>query len=138
MGDLYELRRRIEDYWPASRNFPFRGEDVMPAVDIYEKDGNYIVKAELPGIKEEDVDISITGDMLSIRGEKKSEKEVSEEDYYRSERSYGSFTRYIDLPPDADPENVEASHENGILEITVPKSSEVKSKKIKVSAKKKE
>jgi HSP20 family protein len=138
MGDLHELRRRIDDYWPNFRNLLFQREDVIPVVDIYEKDGSYIIKAELPGIKKEDVDISVTGDKLSIKGEKKAEKEVSEENYYRSERSYGIFTRYIDLPPDVDSDNVEASYENGILEIIVPKTSETKAKKIKISAGKKE
>jgi HSP20 family protein len=138
IGDLYELRRRIEDFWPGFRQSPFGEEDVLPAIDMYEKEGSYIVKAEIPGMKEEDIDVSISGDRLAIKGEKKTEQEVNEDNYYRRERSYGSFTRYLDLPPDVEPENIEASYENGILEITVPKSSEVKAKKIKVSAKKKE
>ena len=97
-----------------------------------------MIKAELPGMKEEDVDVSVTGDRLTIKGEKKAETEVKEDDYYRSERSYGMFTRSIDLPPDIDTEKIEANYENGVLEISIPKTPEFKSKKISVSHKEKE
>jgi HSP20 family protein len=137
--DLDELQRRFEDFWPwpSLRRFPFETGEWVPAIDMYEQDDKYVVKAELPGMKEEDVDVSISGDRLTIKGEKKTETEVKEENYYRSERSYGSFFRSIDLPSDADPEKIDASYDDGVLEVTIPKTAAVKPKKIAVSAKKK-
>ena len=138
LGDIYELQHRMEDFWPGFGRITFGTEGLMPVVDFYEKDGNYVIKAELPGMKEEDVDVSVTGDRLTIKGEKKAETEVKEDDYYRSERSYGMFTRSIDLPPDIDTEKIEANYENGVLEVSIPKTPEFKSKKISVSHKEKE
>lgn len=94
------------------------------------------MKAGLPGIKEEDVDVSIIGDTLAIKGEGKAESEVKEEDYC-CERSYASFFRSIALPLNVDADKIEASYEDGILEINLPEAVEVKPKKISVSAKKK-
>lgn len=102
---------------------------------MYEKENKYVIKTELPGMKEEDVDISVAGDRLNIKGEKKAESEVKEEEYYRSERSYGSFFRSIDLPSDADTDKIEANYENGVLEISIPKTEAVKTKKVSVVAK---
>jgi HSP20 family protein len=138
--DLDELQRRFEDFWPlwpSLRGFQFETGKWVPAVDMYEQDDKYVVKAELPGMKEEDVDVSISGDRLTIKGEKKAETEVKEENYYRSERSYGSFFRSIDLPSDADPNKIDASYDDGVLEITIPKTEAIKPKRIEVSAKKK-
>jgi len=109
----------------------------MPAVDVLEKDDKFVVKAELPGMKEEDINVSVVGDTLTIKGEKKTETEVKEEDYYRCERAYGSFYRSIPLPSTVDSAKIEASYEDGVLEVTLPKAPEVKPKKIAVSAKKK-
>ncbi len=109
----------------------------MPAVDVFEKDDKFIVKAELPGIKEEDIDVSVVGNTLSIKGEKKAETEVKNEDYYRCERTYGSFYRSILIPSTVYANKIEADFKDGILEVTLPKSAEVKPKKITVSAKKK-
>jgi HSP20 family protein len=107
----------------------------MPAVDVIEKDDKFLVKAELPGMKEEDIDVSVVGDTLTIKGEKKSESEVKEENYYRSERAYGSFYRSIPLPSTVDADKIEANYEDGVLEVTIPKMPEVKPKKIAVSKK---
>jgi HSP20 family protein len=109
----------------------------MPAVDVFEKADKFVVKAELPGIREDDIHVSVVGDTLSIRGEKKTETEVKEEDYYRSERSYGSFYRSIPLPSKVDANKIEATFEDGVLEVALPKSAKAKPKKIAVSAKKK-
>jgi HSP20 family protein len=138
--DLDEFQRRFEDFlplWPALRRFPFDNGEWVPAIDMYEKENKYIIKTELPGMKEEDVDISVVGDRLKIKGEKKAESEVKEEDYYRSERSYGSFFRSIDIPSDADPDKIEANYEDGVLEVAIPKTQAAKPKKVTVSAKKK-
>jgi HSP20 family protein len=137
-GDLEEWERRFDDLFgrPLWR-LPVEERNWMPAVDVFEKEDKFIVKAELPGMKDDDIDVSVIGDTLSIKGEKKSETEVKDEDYYRSERSYGSFYRSIPLPSNVDANKVEASFDDGVLEITLPKSVKVKPKKIAVSAKKK-
>jgi len=109
----------------------------MPAVDVFEKADKFVVKAELPGIKEEDIHVSVVGDTLSIRGEKKTETEVKEEDYYRSERSYGSFYRSIPIPSSVNADKISASFEDGVLEVALPKSAKGKPRKLTVSAKKK-
>lgn len=113
-------------------------ERLLPRIEIHEKEDKFVVKAELPGMKEEDVDVSISDDTLTIRGEKKAESEVKEEDYYCSECSYGSFSRSIGLPSNIDTQKIEASYEDGVLEVTLPKAAEVKPKKVTVVAKKKE
>jgi HSP20 family protein len=87
-------------------------------------------------LKEEDVDISVTEDTLTLKGEKKTEHEVKEEEYHWSERTYGSFLRTIRLPSNVDAEKIEAEYENGMVEITLPKMAEVKPKKITVKPKK--
>jgi HSP20 family protein len=109
----------------------------MPAVDVFEKEDKFVIKAELPGMKEEDIDVSMVGDTLFIRGEKKAEAEVKDEDYYRCERTYGSFYRSIPLPSTMDADKIEASFEDGVLEVVIPKSAKMKPKKVAVAAKKK-
>jgi HSP20 family protein len=109
----------------------------MPAIDVFEKDDKFVVKAELPGMKEEDIDVSVVGDTLTIKGERKTETEVKEEDYCRCERSYGSFVRSIPLPSTVNADKIEANYEGGVLEVSLPKVAKVKPKKVKVSAKKK-
>jgi HSP20 family protein len=109
----------------------------MPSVDVIDKGDKLVVKAELPGMKEEDIDISVVGDTLRIKGEKETDTEVEEADYFRSECTYGSFYRSIPLPSTVDASKIEANLDDGVLEITLPKSAEVKPKKIAVSAKKK-
>jgi len=108
-----------------------------PAVEVLDKDDKFVVRAEIPGVKQEDMSVSIEGDTLTIRGEKKVEKETKEENYYRSERAYGSFYRPIALPSIVDASKITAECEDGVLEVTLPKASEAKPKKIEVKAKKK-
>jgi HSP20 family protein len=91
-----------------------------PRVDVFEQDGNLVVKAELPGIKKEDVQVTLEGNDLTIRGERREEHEVKEEDYYRAERSYGSFYRRLSLPFEAGAEQIKAGFSDGVLEITIP------------------
>jgi HSP20 family protein len=136
--DLEEWERRFDDlFGRPSWRLPVEERGWMPAVDVFEKADRFVVKAELPGMKEEDIDVSVVGDTLSIKGEKKTETEVKEEDYYRCERSYGSFYRSIPLPPNVDANKIEASFDDGVLEVALLKSAKVKPKKIAVSAKKK-
>ncbi len=109
-----------------------------PAVDVLEKEDKFLVKVELPGVNENDVDISITGDMLTISGEKRSDSEVKKKGYYYSESSFGSFSRSITIPSMVDIDKIEANYEKGVMEIILPKIPEVKPKKVSVVAKKKE
>jgi len=141
--ELEEMERRFEDafgrpFAPAAwRRFPMREMAWAPAVEVFEKEDKYVVRADLPGVKEEDIDVSIEGDTLTIKGKKESESEVKEESYYCCERFYGSFYRSIALPSTVDAKKIEASYEDGVLEVSLPKAAEVKPKKVTVSAKKK-
>lgn len=136
--DLEEWERRFDDlFGRALWRLPIEERSWMPAVDVFEKEDRFIVKAELPGMKEDNIDVSVVGDTLSIKGEKKTETEVKDEDYYRCERSYGNFYRSIPLPSNIDANKVEASFEDGVLEVNLLKSAKVKPKKIALSAKKK-
>ena len=104
-------------------------------IDMYQTANDVVVKASLPGFKPEEVDISIAGDTLTIKGEHKEEKEVKEEDYLYKERRYGSFTRSLPIPVQVKSDKAEAVFENGVLTLTLPKAEEIKPKQIKVKAK---
>ena len=106
---------------------------LAPRVDVSETEVAMEVTAELPGVDESDIDVSLTNDILSIRGEKKAEKEDKSKDYHLIERSYGMFQRAIPVPFNVDPEKVEAKFEKGILKITLPKPPDVAAKSHKVS-----
>jgi len=115
-----------------------RGEGVddlaswSPSVDIYDKDGKLVVEAELPGIKKDDIQVNVDNGVLTIRGERKKEEEVKEDDFYRVERSYGTFVRSFSLPSDVDADKIDASYQDGMLLLTIPRSEEAKPSKIKV------
>lgn len=109
----------------------------MPGVNVRETDKNVIVEAELPGVREEDVDLELNDDNLTIRGQKKTEEEVKEKDYYRREFVYGSFTRTIVLPKSVESDKAEAELKNGVLKITFPKYEEKVPKGKKIEIKKK-
>jgi len=108
-----------------------------PRVDVSETDKEIKVSAELPGMEEKDIDVSLTRDALTIKGEKKEEKEEKGKDYYRMERSYGSFTRSIPLPIEVDTDKVEATFKKGVLDITLPKTAKAiqEAKKVAVKSK---
>jgi HSP20 family protein len=105
-----------------------------PSVDIFEDGNDVIVKAELPGMKKEDIEVNISDDVITISGEKKTEEKVEKKDYYRLERSFGSFTRTLRLPAETHTDKAKASFRDGILEIRLPKTEEEvrKMKKITV------
>jgi len=103
-----------------------------PPVDVYETGDSIVLKAELPEVSEKDVDISIEDNTLTIRGERKQDKEIQEKNCYRMERSYGAFTRSFTLPPTVDPNGIEAKFAQGVLKVTLPKRPESKPKQIKV------
>ena len=105
------------------------------AVDMYETDEDVIVKTAVPGVKAEDIDITITGDTLTIKGASKAEEKIEKANYIRQERRYGSFSRSVTLPTTIVAEQAKAEFENGMLTLTLPKAEEVKPKAIKVKAK---
>ncbi len=104
-----------------------RGE-MTPAVDVAEDDKAVTLTAELPGMKEEDVEVVLRDDMLTVKGEKKSEREEKKENYHLTERRYGAFERTFRLPETADADKIKAAIEDGVLTVTVPKKAEAKAK----------
>lgn len=126
-GDLYS--RRLED------DVMSRG-DWLPPVDIYETAAHEIViKAEMPGMKREDIDVRVENNTLTIRGERKRETEVKEEQFHRVERSYGTFARSFSLPSTVDASNVGAEYKDGVLTVTLPTREEAKPRQIAVQIK---
>lgn len=105
-----------------------------PSVDIFENKDNIVLEAELPGLKPEDVDISIENNVLTISGERKFEKKDEGDNFHRVERSYGSFTRSFTLPPTVNAEDATAEFENGILHLTLAKREEAKPRRIEIKA----
>jgi HSP20 family protein len=133
-GDLARLHRDMDDLfgtffgdWPV-----FSESKVWPAADIAEDENAITVKAEVPGCKAEDIDISVHGNTLTIGGEKKTEEEKKEKGYYHLERFCGSFRREFNLPSGVDANKVEASCKNGVLTVTLPKSEREKAVKVKI------
>ncbi|MFN3301492.1 MAG: Hsp20/alpha crystallin family protein [Patescibacteria group bacterium] len=126
-----ELEDWFEERWPEIKQAEF-----MPPVDIYEKGNNIIVETQISGIEPEKVDISVEDNTLILKGKSEKKSEVEEKNYYRKEVRYGSFYRALSLPTKVIGEKAEATYENGILKIVIPKAAEVKAKKIKVKVKK--
>lgn len=129
-GDFFggRLPRMWEERFSPWRSLGLR----EPAVDVFEEKDEFVVKAELPGMTKDDIQVNIAEHLLTIKGEKKKEEKTEEKDYYRSERTYGAFARSIPLPTEVNPEKVNATFKNGVLEIRLPKSEEAKKKEIKV------
>lgn len=129
--------RRFGPFWFPRLRLPEELEITYPSVDIYEDENSVTVKAELPGTRKEDLKVDVTEDAISISGEKKKEEKVQEKvqekDYYRLERSYGSFKRSFALPAEVDSSKAKAKFKDGVLEVTVPKSERAKKKEVKVT-----
>ena len=104
-----------------------------PSVDIMEKDGNLVLRAELPGLTEKEIELKIEGNILTLKGERKMESEDEKGTYHRVESCYGSFTRSFRLPETVDSEKINAEYKNGILKVTIPQKPEVKPREIPVS-----
>lgn len=119
---------------PSRLLWPVLGRGELP-IDMYQTDNDVVVKTSIPGLKPEEVDISITGDTLTIKGEHKEEKEAKEQDYFCKELRYGAFSRSVTIPVPVKAEKAEATFENGMLTITLPKAEQAKPKQIKVKAK---
>lgn len=134
-NDLSRLHSDMDDLFDSffrGLDRPFGGYKAWPAIDIAEQDDAILVKAEVPGCKADDIDISVHGSTLTISGEKKFSEEKKENGYYHIESSYGSFRRDLTLPADVDPARIDATCKDGVLSITLPKAEEAKATKIKV------
>jgi HSP20 family protein len=131
VGSLHEaIDRLFEESWPKVPTTTF------PQLNIYEKEGKVIVEADVPGVAEEDLSIEAGEDSLTLRGQRRSEKEIKEKDYYRKETSFGVFSRTIPLPALVNKDKAEAELKNGTLIISIPKKKEVRPKVTKVKVKK--
>jgi HSP20 family protein len=109
-----------------------QGRTWLPAVDMHETKDNLVLKVELPGVREKDVAVSITGDLLTIRGERRWEDETKEQKFLHVERVYGQFERLIQLPMAVQADKVKAAYRDGVLEVTLPKAEELKPREIKI------
>ena len=103
-----------------------------PAVDLYEKDDHYMIKAELPGVDKKDINIDLKDRLLTLSGERSHDNEVKEENYYRKERSYGRFQRAFRLPADVDSDKIKAEFKDGLLQVEVPKPEQIKAKEVTI------
>jgi HSP20 family protein len=128
-----EVNRLFEDNFTRERSGHADLATWAPPVDIYETENELVVKAELPDFQDKDIDVRITNNTLTIRGERKFEKDVKEENYLRIERAYGSFVRSFSLPNTVSSENIRADYRNGVLTLHMAKREESKPKQIKIS-----
>ena len=138
-GELAQLRQTMDRLFDESLTRPWRalgwdGAEGYVPVDVYETDDHLVVKASVPGLKPEDVDVSITGDVLTIKGETRAEEEERKPNYYRQERRFGSFRRALALPTEVKADEAEAVFEDGVLTLNIPKAEAVRPKTIKVKA----
>ncbi|UCE51481.1 MAG: Hsp20/alpha crystallin family protein [Desulfobacterales bacterium] len=131
-SELDDLYGRFFGRGPMIPERFLQEEALFPALDISEGKKEITVKAEIPGVEADDLDVSLDGRTLIIKGEKKQEKEDKDENYHRMERSYGYFRRTVQLPVDVDPSKVEASYKKGVLKVTLKKTKESEAKKIEV------
>jgi HSP20 family protein len=145
-----EVERLFDDFgrgfgWspfrtPMSRMEPLWGRELglrdAPVVDVAEREKDYEITAELPGMEEKDIEVNLSDDVLTIKGEKKEEKEEKHKDYYLSERRYGSFQRSFRVPDGIDASKIEAQFKNGVLTVTLPKTPDAQKKQTKIEVKK--
>ncbi|OGD23162.1 MAG: molecular chaperone [Candidatus Aminicenantes bacterium RBG_13_59_9] len=127
-----KMNRLFEDQFAGREDKDIVQGTWTPSVDIFENESELVLTAELPGVKEDDLEIKVEDNTLSISGERKFEKETKEENYHRIERSYGSFYRSFTLPNFIDHEKIKAEHDNGLLRVTMPKKPELKARKVRV------
>jgi HSP20 family protein len=133
---LSTLQDQVNRLFESS--FPARSDNSAlttwaPAVDIYETENELVLKADLPGISEKDLDVRVENNMLTVCGERKFEQQVKEDNYLRVERSYGSFSRSFSLPNTVNTDAIKAEYKNGVLHVVMPKRAEAKPKQVKVN-----
>ncbi len=128
-----QVNRLFEDRFARSRSGQAELGSWAPAVDIYETENELVVKADLPDVQEKDIDVRVENNTLTIRGERKFNNEVHEDNYLRVERAYGTFTRSFSLPNTVNTEGIRAEYRNGVLNVAMPKREETKPKQIKIT-----
>ena len=138
--EMAQIRAQLTPFmggspFPAPSVWSQTGSVWEPRVDVYEKGDHLVVKAELPGVKKEDIEVELEQESLIIRGQRHEEHEVREEQFYRSERSYGSFYRRLPVPEGVRAEDIHASFADGVLEVRMPKPKEAESKRLKIDVK---
>jgi len=135
--DMIALEDRLNRLFQQGLG-PLRDQESMqawaPPVDIYETEKEIVLKADLPDVKPEDVDIRLENNTLTLRGERRFEKDVKDENYHRVERQYGSFSRTFSLPTTVDADKIDARYESGVLRVVLPKREEARPKQIRVKA----
>ncbi len=137
LGSLFrEIEKTFEDFSRRTPLASFTAAGLAPKIDVSESKDGIDVTAELPGVEEKDIDITLSNDVLTIRGEKKVERDQKEKNWHVVERSYGSFSRSIALPFEADMTKVEAKFDKGVLKVHLPKSAEAAKKEKKIEIKK--
>jgi len=120
-------------FYPALRDSDTEtGWNWNPVVDIYEDEGSYVIKAEIPGVDKKNITIDVKDRILTLKGERSSDSEADEHNYYRRERCHGRFERTFSLPADVDPDRIDASFTDGVLKLEIPKPEERKPKQITV------
>lgn len=130
---VWEPFRRVAPFYADFDKWANEAEGIWhPSVDISENENAFVLKAELPGVKREDISIDINNKTLTLKGEKKFEEKTEKENYVRVERSYGSFSRTFALSDKVDTENVKATYKDGVLEVILPKKEEAKPREVKV------
>ena len=137
-ADFLDLKDEINRLFnhTLTRTTPAPAEVVWaPAIDLAIKNGNVVVTSDLPGLSKDDIDISVQNGVLTIKGQKKREKEIKEENYCCVERTFGSFLRTVELPTDVDSSKVTATYKDGVLEVVLPQVESAKPKKIKIDVK---
>ena len=120
------------DVWYPFKDFPHSAQVLSPSVDVTETDTGYEIEAELPGLDQKDIELTLTDNILTLKGEKKQEREEKKKEYYLSERSYGSFQRSFRLPDDSDLDKLSTTFRNGVLKISLPKSAEAQTRTRKI------
>jgi HSP20 family protein len=129
-----QLNRLFDESYGRSQSAELEYGTWSPAVDLREEEGQYVIEADMPGMKREDIEIHVENNVLSIRGERKFEAESQKETYHRIERAYGRFTRSFTLPSRVEAEKISATYRDGILQLVVPKAEESKPKRISIKA----
>jgi HSP20 family protein len=136
-NELGALRSQMDDLFEGffrglDKPFSLLGQRTWPAIDVAEKDDAILVRAEVPGCKPEDIDISVYGNTLTLSGQKKESRETNGDGYYHTESTWGSFRRDVSLPAEVDQDKIEAVVKDGVLSVTLPKAEKSRARKIQV------
>ncbi len=134
--DLERISREIEEHFPRFFGRPLfeESEEYFPRIESYIKDGSLVVRTDLPGMDPKDVEVTVLGNVLTIKGERKDKKEIKRDDYIRREVSYGAFERRMTLPEGAATDKIKAQFKNGVMEVTMPVAKEMAARKVPIES----